>query len=146
MVRLALHGTDARVQEEEPVVDFIGLARAGRVADFVVEAVVLLDEVLHDGAGFEEADGAAVGEGVGEGGYAAVGVDGEEEGLFLDVLGYVDFVGFVGDAGKGGGVSVGILEMQMVCGKGERVCRSERTRGANPSSSRVMEIFMPLGV
>ncbi len=103
VVRLALHGADARVEEEEPVVDFVGLARAGRVADFVVDAVVLLDEVLHDGAGFEEADRAAVGEGVGEGGDAAVGVDGEEEGLFLGVLGYVDFVGFVGDAGKGGG-------------------------------------------
>lgn len=119
MVRLALHGSDARVQEEEPVVDFVGLARAGWVADFVVDAVVLLDEVLHDGAGFEEADRLAVREGVGEGGNAAVGVDGEEEGLFLGVLGYVDFVGFVSDASEGEGVSVGV-RMQTVCDKGQR--------------------------
>ena len=48
VVRLPLHGTYAGVEEEEPVVDFVALARAGRVGDFVVDAVVLLDEVLHD--------------------------------------------------------------------------------------------------
>lgn len=64
VVGLALHGADAGVQEEEPVGHFVGFARAFGVGDFVVE-VVLLDEVLHDGAGFEEADGAAIGEGVG---------------------------------------------------------------------------------
>ena len=48
VVRLALHGSDASVLEEEPVVHFVALARAGWVADFVVDAVVLLDEVLHD--------------------------------------------------------------------------------------------------
>lgn len=41
-------GSDAGVQEEEPVVDFVALARAGWVADFVLDAVVLFDEVLHD--------------------------------------------------------------------------------------------------
>lgn len=109
VVRLPLHGADAGVQEEEPVVDFVALARAGRVADFVTDAVVLLDEVLHDGARFEEADRLTVGKGVGEGGDAAVGVDGEEEGLLLRVLGYVDFVGLVWDAGDGEEVLVGIF-------------------------------------
>lgn len=64
VVGLALHGAQAGVEEEEPVVHFVGFPRAFRVGDSVV-SVVLLDEVLHDGAGFEEADGAAVGEGVG---------------------------------------------------------------------------------
>lgn len=64
VVGLALHGAHAGVEKEEPVVDFVGLAGAFGVGDVVVR-VVLLDEVLHDGAGFEEADGAAVGEGVG---------------------------------------------------------------------------------
>ena len=102
VVRLPLHGADAGVEEEEPVVHLVGLARAGGVADLVGGAVVLFDEVLHDGAGFEEPDRGAVGEGVGQGGDAAVGVDGEEEGLFLGVLGYVDVVGLVGYAGGGG--------------------------------------------
>ncbi len=75
VVCLALHGADAAVQEEEPVVHFVGLARVGRVGDFVV-GVVPLDEVLEDAAGFEEPDWLAVGEGVGQGGDAAVGVDG----------------------------------------------------------------------
>ena len=69
---------------------------AGRVADFVL-GVVFGDEVLHYGAGFEKPDGFPVGEGVGEGGDAAVGVDGEEPGFFLGVLRDVDFVDFVGE-------------------------------------------------
>lgn len=80
----------------------------------MIDAVVLLDEVLHDRAGFEEADRLAVGKGVGEGGDAPIGVDGEEKGLLLGVLGYVDFVRLVGDAGKGAEVSAGILERPMV--------------------------------
>ena len=39
-----------------------------------------------------------VGEGVGDGGYAAIRVDFEEPGLFLRVLGEFDFVDFVGEA------------------------------------------------
>ena len=53
MVRLALHRADAGVQEEEPVVRLEVLLRAWWVADEVVVAVVGLDEVLHDAAGFE---------------------------------------------------------------------------------------------
>ena len=48
VVRLSLHWSDTRVQEEEPVVDFVGLARTGWIADLVVDAVVLFDKVLHD--------------------------------------------------------------------------------------------------
>ena len=64
----------------------VGFAGAGWVADFVVDAVVLFDEVLHYRAGFEEVVRLAVGEGVGEGGDAAVGVDGKEKGLLLGVF------------------------------------------------------------
>ena len=48
VVRLSLHWSDARVQEEEPIVDFVGLARTSWIADLVVDAVVLFDKVLHD--------------------------------------------------------------------------------------------------
>ena len=41
-----------------------------------------------------------VGKGVGKGGDAAVGVDGEKKWFLLGVFGYVDFVYFVGNAGK----------------------------------------------
>ena len=47
VICLALHGADAGVEEEEPVVDLIGFAGMGWVADFVVDVVVLFDEVLH---------------------------------------------------------------------------------------------------
>lgn len=47
VVRLALHGPYTGVQEEEPVVDFVALARARGIANLVVDAVVLLDQVLH---------------------------------------------------------------------------------------------------
>ena len=43
--------------------------------------VVAVDQVLHDGAALKQADGRAVGEGVGQRGDAAVGVDLKEPGL-----------------------------------------------------------------
>lgn len=51
----------------------------------------------------------AVDKGVGEGGNAAVGIDGKKKWLFLGVFGYVNFVGFVGDAGVGRGALMEIL-------------------------------------
>ena len=63
VVCLPLHGADARVHEVQPVVGFVVFAGALRVGDFV-GGVVLLDEVLQDAAGFEEADLLPVGEGV----------------------------------------------------------------------------------
>ena len=98
VVRLPLHGAESRVQEEQPAVDLVAFARAGRVADFVVHAVVLFDEVLHNRTGFEQPDRLTVGKRVGEGGDPAVGVDGEEEGFLLSVLGYVNFMGLVREA------------------------------------------------
>ncbi len=63
--------------------------------------VVLFDEVLHYGAGFEETDDFAIGELVCESWDAAVGVDFEEPGLFLGVLLDVYVVGFVREAEGG---------------------------------------------
>ncbi len=51
-IRLALHRSDAGVQEEQPVVDFVALARAVRIADQVL-GIVLLDEILHYTPGLE---------------------------------------------------------------------------------------------
>lgn len=103
VVRLPLHGAESGVQEEKPAVDLVAFARAGRVADFVVHAVVLFDEVLHNRPGFEQPDRLTVGKRVGEGGDAAVGVDGEEKGFLLSVLGYVNFMGLVREARTRGG-------------------------------------------
>lgn len=75
VVSLPLHGAHASVEKEEPVVHFVGFATAGWVGDFVLGLVVLLYEVLHYAAGFEEADRFAVGECVCECGDAAVRID-----------------------------------------------------------------------
>ena len=77
MIGLTLHRTDPGVQKEEPVVDLIAFPRALRIADEML-GVVLLDEILHDTARFEEPDGLPVREGVRQGGYPAIRVDGEE--------------------------------------------------------------------
>ena len=69
----------------------------------MIDAVILLNEVLHDRAGFEEADRLAIGKGIGEGGDAAVGVNGEKKGLFLSILAQVDFVSCIGETEKGEG-------------------------------------------
>lgn len=134
MVGLSLHGSDAGIEEEKPVVDFIRLATTGWIGDLVLGLVVLLDEILHDAAGFEESNAFAVGEGVREGGDAAVGVDFEEPGLFLGVGLNVDIVGCVGEAvGGWAGISLCISTWEDV-------------GGTYPSSSRVIEILMPFGV
>ena len=100
VVRLPLHRADAAVLEEEPVVDFVVLLRAARVAEFALR-VVFFGQVLKDGARFEEADGAAAVEGVGQGGDAAIGVDFEVPGFFLLVGAYVDVGCFVGEVEEG---------------------------------------------
>lgn len=58
--------------------------------------VVLVDEVLEDGARFEETDLLAVGVSVCYGGDTSVWVDLEEPGFLLDIGGDVDVLGFVG--------------------------------------------------
>lgn len=59
-----------------------------------------------------------IGKGVGEGGNAAIGVDCEKKGLLLGVLGYVDFMGFVGDSSKY--ISETSCERATACEKGNR--------------------------
>jgi hypothetical protein len=88
MVRLALHRPDSGVLKEEPAVGLVVFFCAADVADFVV-FVVLVDQVLLDTAGLEQGDGPAAIEGVGDGGYATVGIDLEEPRLLLRVFGYV---------------------------------------------------------
>ena len=100
VVRLALHGPDAAVLEEEPVINLIMFLCTAGIA-VLVPRVVFGGQVLQDGAGFEEADRAAAVEGVGQGRDAAVGVDLEEPGVFLRVGPDVDVDGFVGEAEQG---------------------------------------------
>jgi hypothetical protein len=82
MVRLSLHRPQARILEKKPIVHLVFLARATRVGDLVVR-VILINEVLEDRTGFEEVDGLAIGEGVGQSGNAAIRVNSEEPRLFL---------------------------------------------------------------
>jgi hypothetical protein len=93
MVRLALHRSNARILEEEPVVCLIELLCAAGIGELVL-CVVAVDEVLLDASGFEDGDGCAVREGVCECGNAAVGVYGEVPGLFVLNCGqvYVDLL------------------------------------------------------
>lgn len=124
---LALHGPQAGVLEEQPVVHFVVLARPRRIGNLVL-GVIPRDEVLHDGTGFKQADALAVGKGVGQGGNAAIGVDGKKPGLFLRILADVNFLGLVGEAIR---KSAGGLY---------------QPKRAYPSSSKVMDTLMPLGV
>lgn len=62
--------------------------------------VVLVGEVLEDGARFEETDLLAIGVGVCYGGDTSVWVDFEEPGLLLNVGGDIDVLGFVGLEGS----------------------------------------------
>ena len=78
----------------QPVVDFVALARAFRVR-YLVLRVVLFDEILHDAARLEKTDSLAIREGVGKCRDPAIGVNGEEPGLFLGVFRDVNGVGFV---------------------------------------------------
>jgi hypothetical protein len=60
-----------------------------------VLGIVALDQVLHDASRLEQVDGLAISELVGQGGYAAIGVDGKEPILLLGVLANVDLFGLV---------------------------------------------------
>jgi hypothetical protein len=75
VVGLALHGTQSSVLKEDPVVYLVVLACACRVGDLVLGLVILLDEVLEDTTGLEDADGLTIAEGVCDGRNAAIGVD-----------------------------------------------------------------------
>lgn len=130
MVGLALHGSDAGVKEEQPIVDFVALAGALGIADEVL-GVVLLDEVLHYAPRLEQSDYLAIVKCIGQSGDASVRVDGEEPGFFLGVFGDVDGVRFVRET------------VDSVKGRGESIAEEGVT---NPSSSKTIEILMPLGV
>ena len=57
--------------------------------------VILLNQVLHDGAGFEEADRLAVGKRVRQGRDPSIGIDFKEPWLFLGILRYVNLMHLV---------------------------------------------------
>ncbi len=97
VIGLALHRAQAGVLEEEPVGHLVVFTRARGKADTVV-TVVLLDQILEDAAGLEDADRLAVGEGVGDGRDAPVRVDLEEPRLLLSVGRDVDVLNLVGQA------------------------------------------------
>lgn len=99
VVCLSLHGPDARVEEEEPVVDLVRFTRALGVADEVI-FVVSLDEILHDRAGLEEANRLTIREGICQGGDPAIGIDFEKPRLFLNVLSDIHMVRLIGKTKK----------------------------------------------
>jgi hypothetical protein len=78
--------------EEQPLLGEVRVCASRGKAQLVL-CVVLLNEVLDDGAGFPQGE---VGVGVVDGGHAAVGVDLEELGLFE--VGELDVVELVGEA------------------------------------------------
>lgn len=60
--------------------------------------VIARNKILHNGAGLEQANALAITESVGQGGDAAIGVDGKEPRLFLGVLADFDLLDLVGQA------------------------------------------------
>lgn len=77
MVCLALHGTDTGIHEVQPADSLVVLASTLGVGDLVV-FVILFRQVSQDAAGLEQTDLLAIGEGVGQGGDTAIGVNFEE--------------------------------------------------------------------
>ena len=71
------------------------LARPGGVRDLVV-LVIAVDDVLENSTALKDADRLAVGELVGQGGNAAIGVDFEEPRLLLLIVGHADWVDLEG--------------------------------------------------
>ena len=72
-----------------------------------------------------------VGKGVGKGGDATVGVDGEKSGLLLGVLGQVDFMGFIREAGREEWVSVEVWSHKC-SGQDENDVALRGGKGAKP--------------
>lgn len=82
---LSLHGPNSCIEKEQPIVYFEGFARSWWERNFVFW-VVAGDEVLLDGAGFEEVDLFAIGKRIRESGDSAIGVYGKKPGFLLGVL------------------------------------------------------------
>ena len=89
-----MHRAHASIQEEEPVVRLVELARALREADLVV-FVVLSDQILHDGTALEQPDRFAICESVRKGRNAAIRVDLEEPRFLLGVFRDINLLNFV---------------------------------------------------
>lgn len=115
MIGLPLHGSHARILIEQPVVGFVILARARWVADLKV-LIVCRNQILHHASRFEETDAFTIVEGIRHGRDAmevspgfvkpvarshspAIGIDFDEPRLFLSVLGDVNLVNVVWEAG-----------------------------------------------
>lgn len=130
VVCLSLHGSDARVEEEEPIVDLVGLTRALRVTDEMI-FVVLLDEILHDRARFEEPNHLPISEGVCQSRDSTIGINFEKPRLFLDVRLDIDMVRLIGKTEKTS-ACVNLV--------------TARKGLPHLSSSKVMDILMPFGV
>lgn len=97
MFPFAMVRANTCMMEEKPVVDFDGFWRAPGVGDAMV-SVVCVNQILHDGPRFEQPNLAAVGVEVGQRGEATVGVDSEERGFLVSILGGIDFVKVVGQS------------------------------------------------
>lgn len=89
-----VHGADAAVLPADPGLG-AGVVIALDVEGELVVRVVAAGEVGEDGAALEDGEAAVIV--VDDGGNAAVGVEGDEPGLLLDVLRYVDGLGGVGE-------------------------------------------------
>lgn len=95
MVRLALHWPNPSIQEEQPIVDFVRFPRAFREA-YEMFRIVLLDEILHDRAGFEKSDGLAILKAVSQSWNPTIWVDFEKPWLLLGVFNNINLVYLVG--------------------------------------------------
>lgn len=128
LTRLTLHGTHTGILEVQPVVRLIPLTATFGIRDLVLR-IVALNQVLHDASRLEQVDGLSVSELVSQCRDAAIGIDRKEPVFLLRVLADIDLLDFVG---KTAIVSDDALQ--------------RHHSKAYPSSSKVMEILMPLGV
>jgi hypothetical protein len=85
------------VMEEKPVADFNSFWRTLGVGDAMV-SVVCVSQILHDGPRFEQPNLAAAGVDVCQRWEATVGVESEEPGFLVSILGGIDFVKVVGQS------------------------------------------------
>lgn len=92
-----MHRPNRGILEEKPIIDFDGFGRALGVGDAMV-IVVRLNQILHDAPRFEKPNPAAVGVDVCQGWDVTVGVESQELGFPVSVLGGVDFVNAVGQS------------------------------------------------
>ena len=108
---LTLHGSNAGVLEEKPVIHLYGFAGALGVRNFVFTIVLIrqrlrrmcdessriiaLNQVLHNASRLEQVDGLAISELVGQRRDTAIRIDGEEPVFLLCVLADLDLLNLV---------------------------------------------------